>query len=134
VWEEVTLDPDDPYATYREAASWVVRDFARPDLADYSLEFFGYGAIPAPITMGMHAVDYLAHGWDVAKTIGADSTLDSELCERGLRIAQRWPESSFRSGDPFGAHVPVPETAPADQRLMAYLGRDPGWSRSTPAP
>jgi hypothetical protein len=54
--------------------------------------------------------------------------LDSELCEHGLRIAQRWPDRAFGSGDPFGAHLPVPDTAPADQRLMAYLGRDPGWS------
>ncbi len=130
VWEQVTLDPENPYATYRESASWVTRDFARPGLADHSIEIFGYGVIPAPITMRMHAVDYLAHGWDVAKTIGVDSTLDNELCEEGLRIAQRWPEKSYGSGDPFGAHVPVPDGAPIDQRLMAYLGRDPGWRSS----
>jgi uncharacterized protein (TIGR03086 family) len=127
VWEQVTLDEDNPYATYREAASAVIRDFARPELGDRPIHIYGYGDIPAPSTMRMHAVDYLAHGWDVAKTIGVDSTLDSELCEHGLRIAQRWPESAFGSGDPFGGHVPVPDTAPVDQRLMGYLGRDPGW-------
>jgi uncharacterized protein (TIGR03086 family) len=130
VWEQVTLDPDNPYATYREAAAQVVSAFARPELGDQPIHIHGYGDIPAPITMRMHAVDYLAHGWDVAKTIGVDSTLDSELCEHGLSIARRWPESAFTSGDPFATHVAIPEGAPFDQRLMAYLGRDPGWNTS----
>jgi uncharacterized protein (TIGR03086 family) len=131
VWEQVTLDEEHPYATYREAAAQVVSAFARPELGDRPIHIHGYGDIPAPITMRMHAVDYLAHGWDVAKTIGVDSTLDSELCEHGLLIALRWPQSAFAKGDPFGAHVPVSDTAPADQRLMAYLGRDPGWAPSS---
>ncbi|HCT75087.1 MAG TPA: TIGR03086 family protein [Micromonosporaceae bacterium] len=127
VWEEVTLGPD-PYATYRESAQEVTQSFARPDLSDHSIEIHGYGVIPAPITMQMHAVDYLAHGWDVAKTIGADPTLDAALCEHGLKIALRWPENAFSKGDPFAAHVSVPDDAPVDQRLMAYLGRDPNWT------
>ena len=127
VWLDVDLGPD-PAATYLAAAAEVVEAFARPGLADHRIEIFGYGVIPAPNTMIMHAVDYLAHGWDVAKTIGADSTLDSELCEQGMRYALRWPAHSFVSGDPFGPHIDVAGDAPVDQRLMAYLGRDPAWS------
>lgn len=127
VWLEVDLGPD-PAATYLAAAAEVVEAFARPDLADHRIEIFGYGVIPAPNTMIMHAVDYLTHGWDVARTIGADSTLDAELCERGMAYALRWPAHSFVSGDPFGPHVPIADDAPIDQRLMAYLGRDPAWA------
>src|SRR5262249_29999983 len=83
VWLDVDLGPD-PAATYSAAAAHVVEAFGRPGLAEHQIEIFGYGVIPALNTMIMHAVDYLAHGWDVAKTIGADSTLDGELCERGL--------------------------------------------------
>jgi uncharacterized protein (TIGR03086 family) len=128
VWEQVTLDPGNPYATYREAAAEVVRAFARPDLANTPIHIHGYGGIPAQSTMRMHAVDYLAHGWDVAKAIGADSTLDSELCEHGLAIARGWPKGAFGSGDPFAAHIDVAPDAPVDQRLMAYLGRNPAWA------
>jgi len=27
--------------------------------------------VPAPIAIGFHLVDYVAHGWDVARTLGA---------------------------------------------------------------
>jgi uncharacterized protein (TIGR03086 family) len=127
VWLEVDLGPD-PAATYSAAAADVVEAFARPDLAEHRIEIFGYGVIAAPNTMIMHAVDYLAHGWDVARSLGVDSTLDNELCEHGLRYALRWPAHSFVSGDPFGPHVTIAPDAPVDQRLMAYLGRDPAWA------
>ncbi len=127
VWEQVSLDGHSPYTTYREAAAEVVSAFADPELGNAPIHIHGYGDIPAQSTMRMHAVDFLAHGWDVAKAIGVDSTLDSELCERGLAIAQRWPEGAFGRGGPFGAHIEIAATAPIDQRLMAYLGRDPGW-------
>lgn len=127
VWEQVSLDPGDPYATYREAAHGVVAAFADPAVGNDPIHIHGYGDIPAQSTMRMHAVDFLAHGWDVAKALGVDSTLDGALCEHGLAIAQRWPQAAFAKGDPFAAHLDIPAGAPADQRLMAYLGRDPAW-------
>ncbi|HEX6683371.1 MAG TPA: TIGR03086 family metal-binding protein [Candidatus Limnocylindrales bacterium] len=127
VWEQVTLDPK-PYETYRAAAAEVTAAFATPSS---SMHIWGYGVFPPETALRMHSVDYLAHGWDVAKTVGVPSTLDAELCATGLEIARRWPESAFGSGDPFGAHVPIADDTPVDQRLMAYLGRDPAWAPAT---
>ena len=126
-WEGATLG-ERPYETYKEAADAVTAAFADPQLYDRNLAIYGYGVIPAKATLHMHAVDYLAHGWDVAKTIGVDAALDEALCAHGLGIALRWPESAFVKGDPFGAHVPVADDATACQKLMAYLGRDPHWT------
>lgn len=130
VWEEVILG-DDPYETYRESADLVTSAFAAPDLYERQLEIYGYGVLPAKTTLHMHAVDYLAHGWDVAKSIGAQSRLDERLCAHGMALASRWPESAFTTGDPFAAHVPISDDAPIDQKLMAYLGRDPQWTSGT---
>jgi uncharacterized protein (TIGR03086 family) len=124
VWEQVVLDPD-PYETYRAAVEEVSTAFLNP----VSILFlWGYGEFTPEVALRMHSVDYLAHGWDVAKTIGEPSDLDAALCATGIEVARRWPETIFGSGDPFGAHVQVSEDAPVDQRLMAYLGRDPAWT------
>lgn len=127
LWEGATLGMS-PYEVYQAAAAAVTAAFAAPDLYERSLDIYGYGTIPARSALRMHAVDYLAHGWDVAKTIGVDEALDEELCAYGLSLAVRWPESAFTTGNPFGAHVAIADDAPADQRFMAYLGRDPSWT------
>lgn len=127
VWAGPDLGPD-PYAIYRASALAATTAFEAPDLMERNLEIHGYGVIPAAATLRMHAVDFLAHGWDVAKSIGVPEALDESLCEHGLAIALRWPEKAFTSGDPFAAHVSMAAEAPAWQRLMAHLGRDPDWT------
>ncbi len=129
VWAGPELG-DDPYAVYRESADAATAAFTEPGLMSRSLQIYGYGTIPAAATLRMHAVDFLAHGWDVAAALGVDPAFDDELCAHGLDIAQRWPESAFGSGDPFSAHVPVAASAPVGERLMAHLGRDPHWTPS----
>jgi hypothetical protein len=80
----------------------------------------------------MHSVDFLGHGWDVARSIGAPDELDERLCVTGLAIAARWPDTPATWGtgaaSPFRPRVAVPEDAPAYQRLMGFLGRDPQWT------
>jgi len=124
VWEEIPLG-DDPVRAFQESADRVVETFGAEGFADRRLDVYGYGVFPARVAVGMHFVDFLAHGWDVAKSIGAPDELDPELCEAGLKIALRWPY--HRPDKAFGVAVEVPEDAPAHHRLVAYLGRSPGW-------
>jgi uncharacterized protein (TIGR03086 family) len=131
VWDgpvpEVEIDP--PMA-YRMAAEEALAAFDLPDLADRRLELHGFGTFPARVAVGMHFVDICAHAWDVARTLGESGELDDDLCEAALAVAARWPDTPavFGPGAAFGVHVPVPPDAPAYQRLMGYLGRDPGWT------
>ena len=91
-----------------------------------------YGTFPARIALTMHSVDFLGHGWDVARSIGAPDELDAGLCATGLAIAARWPDTPATWGtgaeSPFRPRVAVPEDAPAYQRLMGFLGRNPQWT------
>jgi uncharacterized protein (TIGR03086 family) len=128
-WQVATLG-DDPYLMYRDAAAAVTAAFAEPGVLQRRLEILGYGTFPAKVAMNMHAVDFLAHGWDVAKAIGVPPQLDERLCEVGLRIASGWPDTPKTWG-PNGAfrhRIPVAATASAGDRLMGLLGRDPDWT------
>ncbi len=116
---------DDPHRAYQDAAARVLAAFAADDFLDRQVEVYGYGTFAAPVVLGMHFVDFLVHGWDVAKSIGAPDQLDPELSEAALEIALRWPYD--RPDKAFGERVELPDDASASDRLVAYLGRSPDW-------
>lgn len=63
------------------------------------------------------------HTWDVARATRQSPDLDPEVAERALALmsAMLTPENR---GHAFGPPVPVPDDAPAYDRLAAYAGRD----------
>jgi uncharacterized protein (TIGR03086 family) len=132
VWDAATIDEDDPYGSYRAAADDVTAAFGEDGLPGRKLAVHIYGTFPARIALTMHSVDFLGHGWDVARSIGAPDELDADLCTTGLAIAARWPDTPATWGtgpqSPFRPRIAVPEDAPAYQRLMGFLGRDPQWT------
>lgn len=129
VWDGADLG-DDVVEEYRRSARRVREAFAAPGVLDGTLHVHGFGAFPAAAAIGMHFVDYLAHGWDVAKAIGIEHRLDPELCDAVLRIGRRWPPDSpavWGEGAPFRARLPVSENASTADRMLAFLGRSPEW-------
>jgi uncharacterized protein (TIGR03086 family) len=132
VWDGAGLGAD-PAAEYEKSARRVRGAFAENGVLDRTFEVFGYGAVPGGTAVGMHFIDYLVHGWDVAVTIGAEPELDPELCLAVLRIGSRWPADSsaiWGPGAPFGYRIPVPDDAPPAHRMLGFLGRSPTWTRA----
>jgi len=85
----------------------------------------------------MHFIDYLAHGWDVAVSIGVDPGLDEEACDTVLRIGSAWPLDSTAIWGPdaaFGYRVEVPADAPVADRMLGFLGRTSPPPRNTSPP
>ena len=64
-----------------------------PDLGDRKLDLHGFGTFSARVAVGMHFVDFCAHAWDLARTLGESGELDDDLCEAALTVAARWPDS-----------------------------------------
>jgi uncharacterized protein (TIGR03086 family) len=127
LWDGVPLG-DEPAAAYERSAADVTASFSATDFLERTVDVHGYGIFPGSVAIRMHFVDFLVHGWDVAKSIGADTTLDEGLSLAGLRIASRWPETAWGPTGPFRSRVPVPDDAPAGERLVGFLGRSPKWT------
>ena len=71
--------------------------------------------------------DMLIHGWDVAKASRQDAALDTALVDLGLPMAEEVASLAGGSGA-FAAPVPVPGDAPAQTRLLAFVGRRADWA------
>lgn len=92
------------------------------------------GAIEKPSQQmaGMHVVDFamadaVVHCWDLASALGQPVGLDDGLAQQ---VLDRWPDEVLDTGrkyDAFGPRVEVADDAPAVDRLVAGMGRDPQW-------
>ena len=71
--------------------------------------------------------EVLVHTWDLARAIGVDPRLDPELCEISSGVVEP-NDRSLRASGMFGPAVAVRAGADAATRLVAFLGRDPGWT------
>lgn len=68
--------------------------------------------------------DLVVHAWDIARATGGDERMDPTEVDRIQRQAEQFGEAMRVPGG-FGAAVAAPEGADAQQRLLAYLGRQP---------
>lgn len=126
IWYSADLEPD-PHGAYQDSAAWVTDAFAAPGVPETRFEVREFGYFPAPAAIGMHFVDVLVHGWDVAATIGRPYHPDDELAAGALAIASRWPHTDQRRRE-FARRVKVPAGASDFTRLLGLLGRSPSWT------
>lgn len=121
VYEQEHLD-NDPSAAFRRTAELALAGWQRPGALDENLPF---GNMPGSTVIKMHLVEVLTHGWDLAVATGQDPKLDPHLAEIALETMQAVPSDMLRSSGVFGAEVPIHDSASAQDRLVAFLGRDP---------
>ena len=131
VWRPRPLGAD-PTGEYAAAAHRVLDAFAAPDVLtrEFALpEISAAVTFPAERAIGFHLVDYVVHGWDVARSLGLPYQLDAEVLEIALRVAAAVPDGENRlaPGAAFAPGLPVPGNAPALDRVVALLGRSPAW-------
>lgn len=73
-----------------------------------------------------YTADVWMHSWDLAKALGREPDLDSQRCSAAL-AAMEPMERMLRESGQFGPAVPVAHEASAQDKLMAFIGRDPAW-------
>lgn len=75
--------------------------------------------------LGIAFADHLVHGWDLARATGQDAAIPDDLAEAALGMVggNLTPE---RRGTGFKPEITVPDGAAIQQKLLAYLGREPG--------
>src|ERR1700759_208676 len=70
--------------------------------------------------------DVLVHTWDLARAVGADDRLDPQWCKLFYAALPSAPRALNASGM-FGARVAVGDQTDVQSKLLARLGRNPGW-------
>jgi uncharacterized protein (TIGR03086 family) len=130
IWYSGDLKPD-PLRAYRDSAERVVFAFAWPGVYEGVIEVREFGYFSAPVAIGMHFVDVLVHGWDVARSLGVPYRPADELAAGALAIASRWPRTGERRRE-FRRRVRVPAGASDFERLLGLLGRSPSWAPARP--
>lgn len=119
--DEITL------ARFPATVEAMAAAYADDAVLDLSMEVREFGIFPGRVAVGMHFLDYLVHSWDVARSIGLPNPIPEDLAELALQLGALIPAERPEGG----AFAPVVQTdpdAPASERLLGLVGRDPKWS------
>lgn len=131
VWQVCPLG-DDPAADYAEAADYVLAVFAADGVLDRDFalpEISASIAFPGTHAISFHLIDYVVHGWDVARSLGTGFDPDPDLLRFAWRVARAVPDGPKRlePGAAFRPSLPAPDGAGLLDRVLSALGRSPSW-------
>ena len=124
----------DPIGEYAEASRRVLEAFGADGVLERQFALAEISPVlrfPAAQAISFHFIDYLVHGWDVARSLGADYQPEPDLLAAALPVAEAVPggEARKRDGAAFAPEVAVPAQAGLLDQILAMLGRDPSWSQ-----
>ncbi|GED97079.1 TIGR03086 family metal-binding protein [Gordonia crocea] len=122
---------DDPAGAWNHHTEQVQGLLDGPDAtSEFSHPMAGSMPLAAAID-NFYTADVFMHTWDLARASGQNVALDEEFCATLLEgMAQM--EEVLRSSGQYGPAVPVSDDAPVQDRLVAFIGRDPHWSPDSP--
>lgn len=138
---ERTLSPaasvdDDPLGAFTSARADVGTVLDDPGLATTECDTPG-----GRMTVEQHidevvSADMVIHGWDLARATGQNETIDPDEVRRAWSEVHAIPPDMLRKMrtpgafgpgvEVLGPEVVVPDGAPLQDRLLGFLGRDPG--------
>jgi len=130
--QQSDIGSDDWVGAFRSAYRTMRDAFCAPGALERTVAHPGMGEIPATMLFDLRLGELAVHGWDLARAIGADETLDPEVVAALWAFAEplsgMLPSTGYFSS-PSGD---VPDTAPTQTRLLDLLGRRP--LRGIPGP
>jgi uncharacterized protein (TIGR03086 family) len=111
----------DPVAAYAASADAAAAVFRRPGAMDAPCAV-SYGPVPGSVYAGHRFIDVFVHGWDLAVATEQDAELDPALMQACREVLE--PQiGAFRGAGAFGAALPAPPGATAQDQFLALLGR-----------
>ena len=124
----------DPVRQYAAAAGRVLAAFGADGVLDREFVLAELSPVlrfPAPQAISFHFIDYLVHGWDVARSLGVDYELEPDLLAAALPVARAVPDGEPRKLGvvPFTPGIPVTGALSVMDQIVATLGRSPAWPR-----
>ncbi len=85
------------------------------------------GESASPQAIDWQTAEFAVHTWDLARATGQTRPLEPRVAQQGLGFMGSALTPDNR-GEAFGPARAVPDDAPAYDRLVAFAGRDPGWT------
>ena len=122
----------DPVRDYAAAAGRVLEAFGDAGVLgrEFALaELSPVLRFPAAQAIGFHFIDYLVHGWDVARSLGVDYRPGPGVLAAALPVALAVPggKARERDGAAFAPGLEVPARAGTLDQILSLLGRSPSW-------
>ena len=114
---------DDPQAAWDAAAALSISAVAETGALDRTVQV-SFGDISGREYVSQLVCDHAIHGWDLARAIGTDETIDADLVDFAYDFLLPQVEG-WRSAGVFGPKVEVPAGAGRQAELLALSGRDP---------
>jgi uncharacterized protein (TIGR03086 family) len=116
---------EDPMAAWADASGAGIEAIADPG-AMARIVHLSFGDVPGEEYASQLFGDFAIHGWDLAKGIGADDTLDPAWVEMLYDIFKPM-ESALKSYGSYGDTVTPPPDADLQTKLLAVVGRSRTW-------
>ena len=107
------LVSDEPRVDFDRARAETLKTFGEPGVID--------NTGPA---LGIAFSDQLLHGWDLARSTGQETAMPDGLPEAAYSLIYGQFTDEQRKGV-FKPEIAVAQDAPAQEKLLAYTGRDP---------
>ncbi len=127
-WDSGQLG-EDPYAAYAASVTDYVAAYGEADVAEREIAINTFGTFPGTVAMGMHLVDTVAHGWDLAKTLGVAYHPVPDAVHAVWKSALMIPTDPKQRSErgTFAPVVPVDTGESELNQFLGRLGRDPQW-------
>jgi uncharacterized protein (TIGR03086 family) len=111
----------DPSAAYAGSARALLDAFRSPGALERAVTV-PIGTVPGVVALHLRLVEALVHGWDLARATGRPLHHPAALVEQALTFTRN-ALGEVPAGRAFAPPQPVPDDAPAIDRLAALLGR-----------
>jgi len=124
-WPRATSVDDDPAAAWGELAAALQAALDDPAVAGQEFDAGPPGRLTVEAAVGMLVTaDVLIHTWDLARAGGRSVTLDPPTVAE-LEAGMEPLDEMLRASGHYGPRVPIAADAPAQDRLLAFMGRVP---------
>lgn len=115
---------DDPAAAVAAVARDNVASWRAPG-ALHGERTYPFGTFPAPAALLVNLTEVVVHAWDLARATDQLAVPDPDLARVLYEFWAAVPLDDARERGAFGAPIPVADSAPFAELLLAHLGRQP---------
>jgi uncharacterized protein (TIGR03086 family) len=113
----------DPGASYRERREALLGALRSPGALEHEWEM-PFGNVAGQMMASIAFMEHLTHGWDVAKATGQDVAMPTELVAQCMELVTPM-DAMLRTPGVCGPAVAIDESAPLEDRFVAFMGRTP---------